>query len=550
MDKITSPLSKEFVGECRIYCIMKTTTEFPTQTTEQLQERCVSLEKQVAHLTNKLKWFEEQIRLSQMKRFGSSSEKSHPDQLEFPLFNEAEVEATAIEEEFVSETHVTQRRRKKRGQKEAMLDNLPTETVEYRLSPEEQVCSCCGGAMHEMSSEIRSELKTIPAQLKVVKHVRYIYGCRSCEQNESETPIVTAPMPAPAFPKSLGSASSVAFVMSQKYVEACPLYRQEKQFERLGFPLSRQTMSNWILYGANTWLNPLYVRMKEILIQQEALHADETTVQVLHEPGRKATSKSYMWLYRTGRVGPSIVLYDYKETRKKSHPRDFLKGFKGYLHVDGYQGYNVLSEVTLVGCFAHARRKFDEALKALPDNIQSEASVPAKEGLQFCNQLFAVERDLKDATRKERFEKRLERSQPILDAFSAWLKDQNQKALPKSTFGGAVQYCLNQWSKLIAFMKDGLLEIDNNRGERSIKPFVIGRKNWMFSNTPKGANASAIIYSVIETAKENNLNPLNYLTFLFERLPNIDINDKAALDQLLPWSKTIPLACQVFKKNT
>ena len=527
---------------------MKTTKTTTPLTTEQLQARCAFLENQVAELSGKLQWLEGQVRLSQHKRFGSSSEKTHPDQLELPLFNEAEVEATSQKGEPATET-ITYRRKKQRGQREALLDNLPTETVEYRLSPEDQVCSCCGGAMHEMSTEVRHEIKTVPAQIKVVKHVRYVYGCRHCEHHETETPIVTAPMPKPVYPGSLASPSSMAYVMSQKYVEGCPLYRLEKQFERFGFSLSRQTMSNWILFGANQWLKPLYQRMKAILIQKDVLHADESTLQVLHEPGRKATSKSYMWVYRSGRTSEPIILFDYQETRQKEHPARFLKGFKGYLHVDGYQGYNDIKDVTLVGCWAHARRKFDEALKALPAHLK-DSPVPAKEGLQFCNQLFAVERATQDMTPEERHTHRLQNSTPILEAFSAWLHDQRSKALPKSPFGMAVNYCLNQWERLMGFMKDGRLEIDNNRSERSIKPFVIGRKNWIFSNTPKGANASAIVYSIVETAKENGLNPLAYLTYLFEQLPNLDIIEPADLDPFLPWSKTLPLTCRAFKKNT
>lgn len=527
---------------------MKTTTKTSTQSTENLQERCESLEKQVAELTGKLKWFEEQFRLSQKRQFGASSEKTHPDQLELSLFNEAEIEAASKLEEPASE-EITYRRRKRRGGRETMLEDLPTETVEYRLSEEEQVCSCCNGALHEMSTEVRQEIKIIPAEVKVIKHVRFVYACRHCERKEINTPIVTAPMPAPVYPGSLASPSSMAYVMSQKYAEGLPLYRQEKQFERLGFTLSRQTMANWMLYGADKWLSLVYDRMKEHLLNQDILHADETSLQVLREPGRKATSTSYMWLYRTGRESHPIVLYDYQQTRGKEHPRRFLSGFKGYLHVDGYAGYHGLSHVTLVGCWAHARRKFDEALKALPASKQS-APVAAKEGLNFCNQLFSIERDLKDYTPKERFDIRLERSQPVLEAFSVWLKTQKPKVLPKSALGKAIQYCLNQWDKLVGFLEDGRLEIDNNRGERSIKPFVIGRKNWLFANTKRGAQASATIYSIVETAKENNLNPFTYLTYLFEKLPNIDTQDQDALEQIMPWSSGLPLVCRVFKKNT
>lgn len=336
----------------------------------------------------------------------------------------------------------------------------------------------------------------------------------------------------------------MAYIMTQKYVESMPLYRQEQHLTRLGVELSRQTLANWMIQGADRWLRSLYDRMREHLLKQDILHADETTLQVLREPGRSAESTSYLWLYRTGRAGPAIVLYDYQTTRASKHPRRFLSGFKGYLHVDGYAGYNGLPDITLAGCWAHARRKFDEALKALPAE-QRGAAVAAKEGLEFCNRLFAIERELHEATPGERYKIRLERSRPVTEAFSAWLKQQSPRVLPKSAFGQAINYCRNQWDKLMVFLQDGRLELDNNRGERSIKPFVIGRKNWLFANTPRGANASATIYSIVETAKENGLNPFNYLQYIFERLPNLDIQDQKAVDELLPWLGALPLGCRV-----
>jgi transposase len=526
---------------------MEKTTEITSLTIEELQQKNVKLEQQNAELTTRLNWLEEQFRLSQQKRFGASSEQTHPDQLQ--LFNEAESQADPSKAEPTMET-ITYRRKKQSGQREAMLEHLPTETVEYRLSEDERACSCCGDNMHEMSTETRQELKIIPAEVKVVKHVRYVYACRRCEQEEIRTPVVTAPMPRPVQPGSLASPSILGYIMSQKYVESMPLYRQEQQFARLGVLLSRQTMANWMIYGAHTWLELLYRRMHEHLLQQPILHADETTLQVLREPGRKADTKSYLWLYRTGASGPPIIVYEYQPTRAGEHPKTFLTGFSGYLHVDGYSGYHKVTDVTLVGCWAHARRMFDEALKALPDPKRS-TSVAAGEGLAFCNRLFAIERELKDVAPEERYKIRLEQSGPILDAFLAWLHTQQSRALPKSVFGKAITYCLNQWEKLNAFLKDGRLEIDNNRSERSIKPFVIGRKNWMFANTPRGAQASAIIYSLLETAKENSLHPANYLTYLFEKLPNLqDPNDSEALDKLLPWSQSIPLTCLVFNKKT
>ena len=254
-----------------------------------------------------------------------------------------------------------------------------------------------------------------------------------------------------------------------------------------------------------------------------------------------------MWLYRTGRGSPPIILFDYQTTRASKHPRRYLTGFSGYLHVDGYPGYNGLPDITLVGCLSHARRGFDKALKALPAE-KRDADVAAKKGLEFCNRLFEIERHLREVSPEERYEIRLERSRPVVDAFRAWLDQQRPNVLPKSALGQAINYCINQWDKLVNFLKDGQLELDNNRAERSIKPFVIGRKNFLFSNTPRGARASAITYSIIETAKENGLAPFHYLKYLFEKLPNIDLQDQKPLDELLPWSKSLPEECRV-KKN-
>jgi transposase len=533
---------------------MKTSTSTPT--IEELLERVhlleqqnadleAKLEKEKADLEAKINWLKEQLRLHQSKRFGVSSERIIPGQLELTLFNEVEKEANLELPEPTVET-ITYRRHKKRGQRQLMLENLPVETIEYRLSEEEQVCSCCSGKLHEMSTEVRKELKYIPAEVKVVKHVRHVYSCRQCEQEAIETPIQTAPMPKPVISGSLASSSILAHIMSQKYVEGLPLYRQEKHLHRMGLTLSRQTMANWMIYGADLWLSKLYNRMHQLILKLDIICADETTLQVLQEPGRPASSKSYLWLYRTGVEGSPIILYDYQETRAGENPMKFLKEFKGYLQVDGYAGYHKVENVTLVGCWAHARRGFTDVLKSLPAN--SIKPVTATEGLQFCNQLFTIERKLKELAPEERYEQRLKQSKPVLDDFLSWLKIQEQNVLPKSGFGKAITYCLNQWDKLVAFLEDGRLEIDNNRSERSIKPVVIGRKAWLFSNTPKGARASAIIYSIVETAIANGLNPYYYLHYLFDQLPNIDLTDNDNLDRILPWSTTLPVTCISFKK--
>jgi transposase len=317
-----------------------------------------------------------------------------------------------------------------------------------------------------------------------------------------ETPIQTAPMPKPVISGSLASPSILSHIMSQKYVEGLPLYRQEKQFHRMGLALSRQTMANWMIYGADRWLTPLYDRMHQLLLKLDIIHADEITLQVLREPGRPATSNSYLWLYRTGMEGPPIVLYDYQETRTGENPKKFLHGFKEYLQVDGFAGYHKVENVTIVGYLAHARRALSDVLKTLPEN--SMKPVTATEGLQFCNQLFSIER---------------KQSKPVLDAFLSWLKIQEQKVLPKSGIGKAVTYCLNQWDKLVAFLEDGRLEIDNNRSERWIKSVVIGRKAWLFSNTPQGARASAVIYSMVETAIANGLMHITIFAIYLSSFP-------------------------------
>ena len=520
---------------------MDTNTKTP-KTMESLEERCLSLEDENAKLAAKVEWYEQQFKLSQQKRFGASSEKMDPDQISF--FDEAEVTSDTNEEEPTLET-IEYKRKKRIGQREEMLKSLPTETVEYHL--EDQACSSCGHDLHQMSTEERRELIVIPAQVKVKKHVRHVYSCRRCERHGVETPVQTAPMPNPVLPKSLASPSSLAFFMSQKYVEALPLYRQEKQLERMGIPLSRATIANWMIQAAHHWLKPLFDQLHQAMVKHSSLHADETPLQVLREDGKAAESKSYMWLYCTGRNGPPIVLYDYQRTRAGKHAKRFLESFSGYLQTDGYGGYHKVDGVQLMGCWAHARRKFDEALKAAPSSSTLIHSV-AKEAIQKIQRLYAIEKESKTWTDEERLEYRKKKSEPILEDFSKWLKNHKSKVLPKSKLGEAITYCLNQWDQLVVYLQDGQIDIDNNRAERFIKPFVIGRKNWLFSNSLKGAESSAMIYSVVETAKANGLNPLNYLTYLFEQLPQMDLDDPEAWKEVLPWSSSLPGICHVPKK--
>ncbi len=515
----------------------------------ELQDKIALLENDKAELQAKLNWFEEHFRLNQHRLYGCSSEKTvYPEQQ--TLFNEVEAlnDVKSSVSEPVLEEITYNRKKKQKGHREEMLKDLPVKVIEYKLPEEDQICDVCGGDMHEMSIEVTREIEIIPPQVKVIEHRRSVYACDDCEKNEITTPVITAPMPKRTIPGSIASAATIAYIMIQKYLFGVPLYRQEQSWKQLDVEISRQTMANWLILASTRWLSIIFERMHQLLLQRDIIHADETGLQVLHEPGRAATSESYMWLYRTGREGPSIALFEYQTTRARKHPQKFLQGFKGYLCTDGYQSYEDLPDIINVACLAHARRKWDEALKSLPKEVR-EKSCAAKEGLEFCNRLYRVEYELKDASTQERYDGRLKKSKLILDEFYKWLKHQRPRITPKSSTGVAITYCLNQWEKLNAYLLDGRLYCDNNISERCIKGFVISRKNFLFCNTPSGATASAIIYSVIETAKANNLKPFEYLTYLLKMLPNVDVKDQSVLDSLMPWSLGIPESCRLIDKS-
>jgi transposase len=530
---------------------VKISRDLASLSREELEQQNMQLFSMVDEMAAKLSWYEEQYRLSRAQRFGPSSEQTTPfEQMSF--FNEAESESSAF---VISEPNLDEvknaRKTKQKGHKDKITKPLPTETVEYRLSAEDMACPQCGEMLHEMKREIRKELKVIPAQVMVTEHVQYVYACRNCEKNDITTPIISAPMPTPVIKNSLASPSMLAHIMTRKYVEAIPLYRQEQQFKWFGINLSRQTLANWVIKASSSWLTPLYEAMHRELITKEILHADETVLEVLCEPGREPSTQSYMWLYRTGRDDTPIVLYEYAQGRSGDYAIKFLKGFKGYIHTDGYAGYHKLAEnpepegggITLVGCWAHARRKYDEALKAAgPKN--AVAAVTIIQGREYCDQLFKIEEGIKALPPVERTKLREKKARPVMEAYFAWAERNEPAVLPKSKLGEAIGYSLKQRKYLENYLLDGRLEISNNRAERSIKPFVIGRKNWLFSNTPKGADASAVIYSLIETAKENDLNPFPYLQYLFEQLPNVDIQNPEILKKYLPWSKELPLVCR------
>ena len=504
-------------------------------------EKFQAQRKKISELESRVDLLMEALRLARHKQFGASSEKSEDtltEQLSF-LFNEAEVFVEEKKAEAENVTIVAAHKRHKKH--EYALDNIPggipVEQVEHRLEGEDLACPQCGETMTEIGKEVVRTLEIIPARMVVKEDIYYTYACKNCSESADEgceTPIVKAPREKNIIPGSFATPEAIAHIMTQKFVMGCPLYRQEQEMNRKGIQLSRQTMSNWILKATEDYLTPVYEQLHTELLKRDVLHADETTLQVLHEPGKKPQSASFMWLYRTGGdTDKPIVLYEYQPGRGAKHPKEFLAGYKGYLHTDGYAGYHDLGkDITVVGCWAHARRKFDEAVKSLPKGKIKGSS--ASQGLTYCNLLFGIEQELAELTAEERYEQRLKQAKPVLDALLSWAN--TRTAAPKSALGKAFTYLKEQWPYLTSYLNDGRLEISNNRAERSIKPFVIDRKNFLFANTPKGANGSAIMFSLIQTAIENGLDPYKYLTWLLKQAKNADLTKEENIHILLPWN--------------
>jgi transposase len=520
----------------RFYAIIYSmkTQELPA---EKLLSIIEEKDRRIAELEQQVQWFMEQIRLAKHKQFGKSSEQTHVEQIN--LFNEAEASADlAAPEPSLTKVKAYYRKRT-RLTTDKLPKDLPVEVIEHEIPETERVCPECSSELHTMGREIREDLKLIPAKAVVVRHIRHVYACRNCEDTSDHVPVVKADMPKPVIKGGFAAPETIAHIATQKFMMASPLYRQEQEWKQNGIQLSRQTMSNWLIKASEDWLEPIYTEMKSRLRGHDVLHGDETVLQVLKEPGKTAQSKSYMWLYRTsGEAKHQIVLYDYQPDRKHTHPEEFLKGFSGYFHADGYDGYHKLPEnIIVVGCWAHLRRKFFDALKTLPKDKQADSN--AAKGVAYCDRLFHLEKQFALLPPEKRFKERERLSRPLINEFYEWIE--NLYALPNTLLGKAANYAQSQRKYLERYLLDGRLEISNNRAERSIKPFVIGRKNWIFNNTPNGARTSAVYYSLVVTARENGLNPYEYLTWILTNMPNLGKPGYArSIEDLLPWSETLP----------
>lgn len=492
-----------------------------------LLEREISRkDQQIDAKDQRIKLLEEYIRLHNSKTFGASSEKGDGGQGQ--LFNEAESESEIDSDEDVESEEVSvpahTRKKKKRA---SIPDGLPVEEIIYDLPESEKTCPHDGTALKAIGEEIHRQLDIEPAKIKELRHIRKKYACPCCEKY-----LATAQKPAQPIEKSIASPGLLAHVCVNKYVDALPLYRQVTMFSRIGVEVDRTTLANWMI-KLGELVQPLINLLLERAREQSVLHMDETPLQVLNEPGKSAESQSYMWLLATTQASLPMMIYHYSASRSGDTPKYLLEDFNGALMVDGYEGYAAVcrkNNIVRLGCLAHARRKFVDAQKAQPKNKAGKADI----AISLIQKIYAVEKICADMSAEERQRTRQEKAQPIFDKLEKWLQKSLANTPPKTALGRALSYLSNQWPRITAYLDDGARPIDNNRAENAVRPFVIGRKNWLFANSQAGARASANLYSLIETAKANGLEPYRYLKQVFTQLPQANSVD--AIEALLPWS--------------
>lgn len=501
-----------------------------------------TLEAQRDAFAQRILKLEEELALARLHRFAPRSEKRVD-----RVFNEAEqasLEADAdddIDEHGAADlpdTGLPEAKKpegKKRGRKPLSAD-LPRQRVEYDLADDQKVCPCCRGRMHRMG-EIVTEQLHIEVKATVLQNARAKYACRNCDRTGVTTPIVIAPMPAQPLPGSIATASTLAFALVHKFVDGTPLYRLAHSFARAGVPVSRGALGHWVIGSSERHLRRIYDALKRKLGSQGVIHGDETTVQVLKEEGKAPASTSYMWAYRSGEDSEQpIVLFDYQPGRGQEYPQAFLGDYRGILMSDGYSAWRTVKGATHLGCMAHARRRFVNALKA-----RKKQGGPPAQALSFFDQLYRIERQARDeipdegetqASHIRRF--RQKHSVPVLNALKAWLDAIAPKVVPDTKLGDAVSYTLNQWGYLTRYTEDGRMPIDNNLLERDIRIFATGRKSWLFCDTVGGARASAVIYSLMLTCRACGAEPLAWLRHVLTELPQRPPD--ADIDDLLPFN--------------
>lgn len=517
-----------------------------------LQATVDAANKREEALTQERDNLKEEVDLLRKKLFGTSSEKrvlDIPGQLNF--FNEAELEQdpalAQVEELEASSSEKTPKKRKTRATDAERFKGIPVEKEYLDLSEKEKNCPVCGTALKQIGEEfVRRELVFIPARLKVREYYSRNYECPQCSQHG--IPVIKKGKDGrPHMLYGMACAGTVAWVMYQKFCNALPYFRQEKDWKQYGASITRKTMANWVIQNSEAFFLPMYEYFQRKLLEREFAMADETPLQVLHEPGRRAQTQSYMWLFRSGEDGlPPIILYKYSETRAGENAVDFLCGFKGYLMCDGYSGYNKVPDAKRTACWAHIRRYLTDAI---PKGKALDYTQPSVQGVMYINQLFHLEDIIKakhtsfDAIKKAR----LEKEKPVVEGFLSWL-DQ-QAPVRGSRMDKAVTYIQNRRSYLTTYLEDGRCSFSNNLSENAIRPFTVGRKNWLFCDTPNGAQASALVYSMVEIAKANGVNVYHYLTYLLEKMPSDRMSDEE-LELLAPWNENVKTEIQHRVNNT
>lgn len=475
---------------------------------ELLQKIIFDLQSELIGYKEKYARLIEELRLARQQRFAPSSEKNilQPD-----LFDEAGVELTEeLKDQIEEATESDQKPPKNRPVRRPLSKDFPRERIVHDIPESEKICAC-GAHLVQIGEEITEQLKYIPAQLSVIQHVRPKYACKPCQEN-----VKIAAMPVLLLPKSIATPELVAHTIVTKYADHIPLYRQEAIWQRLDIDLPRSSLCAWILKTAEL-CEPLVRCLRQLILQSGYIQADETTVQVLEEVGRANTAKSYLWAYRGGERDKPSLVFMYEETRGGYHAREFLSGFKGYLQSDAYSGYDwveKVEDICAVKCFAHARRYFADCAKL------SKKPGLAATALGFFKRLYAIEKRAREAHHgaEQRHALREKQAPPILAEFKQWLEDQLPKVPPQQKLGQAIHYALRNWKELNHYLKDGRIEIDNNLVENAIRPFAIGRKNWLFCGSPRGAQAGAILYSLLETCKANGIEPYHYFVAMLQRI--------------------------------
>ena len=487
-------------------------------------------EAQVQRLEAQMQRFYEQITTARRRMFGPSSEAAQS-----RLFDEADAlacddgEATLELPPPLDDDKVAPKDRKPRGKRQALAPHLPRVDIVHALPEDQRLCACCGKPMVEIGEEISEQLDIVPMQFRVLRHIRKRYACAGTDHGAPKI----APVPPAVLPKSNASASTLAMLATAKYVDAQPLARLEYVSARAGVPIARQTSARWMIRLARDALQPLHNLLRDTLLEGALIHMDETTVQVLNEPGKTPHSTSYMWVACGGSADRKVVIFDYDPSRGRAVPMRLLQGWGGHLMTDGYEGYNAVvatQGITHLACWAHVRRRFVDAAKLQPKGKKGLAD----EAVAMIGELYRVEREAAELDADARQQLRQQRSRSQLDALRAWLDRVRPGVPPKLALGQALAYMDSYWPKLVRYVERGDLPIDNNRAENAIRPFVVGRKNWLFSNTQAGAHASAVLYSLLETAKANGREPYLWLRYVLERLPVARTADD--FDALLPWN--------------